>query len=137
MYEQRSGKVYQQSGVLPVYGGGLVLVTARRTGRWIIPKGHVKRGFTPADSAANEAFEEAGLLGRVVGDVIGTYYDRRPSGIYSIKVFPFEVESMLERWDEMRIRQRRLVSPEEAIGMIVHDELRGIVEGYFGSRSGG
>lgn len=124
-------KTYQQSGVLPFYEDRVVLITARSTGRWIIPKGHVEKGMTPADSAAKEAFEEAGVTGKVVGGEIGVYRYQRPNGLYTVSVFPFEVEQLLDVWHEMAFRQRRLVTPEEAINMIVQEQLRAVVESYF------
>jgi NUDIX domain len=39
----------------------VMLVTSRGTQRWIIPKGWPQRGRAPHDSAAREAFEEAGI----------------------------------------------------------------------------
>ena len=36
----------------------VLLVTSRRTKRWIVPKGWPMEGRTPADSAAQEAWEE-------------------------------------------------------------------------------
>src|SRR5260370_36367577 len=41
----------------------VMLVTSRETQRWIIPKGWPQRGRAPYDSAAREAFEEAGVVG--------------------------------------------------------------------------
>src|SRR4029450_12447175 len=38
----------------------VMLVASRETQRWIIPKGCPQRGRAPYDSAAREAFEEAG-----------------------------------------------------------------------------
>jgi len=127
-------KLFLQSGVLPLTGDGLMLITARRSGRWIIPKGHVEKGMTPAESAAKEAWEEAGITGRVGLEPIGVYRYRRSGGLYSVEVFPFEVEKVLEEWQESHIRQRRIVTPVEALGMIFHDELRTLVADYFARR---
>jgi ADP-ribose pyrophosphatase YjhB (NUDIX family) len=41
------------------------LVTTRQTRRWIIPKGWPIKGLRPAKSAAREAFEEAGVRGKI------------------------------------------------------------------------
>ena len=41
----------------------ILLVTTRQTRRWIIPKGWPIKGLKPANSAAREAFEEAGVSG--------------------------------------------------------------------------
>ena len=59
-----------QFGVLPcrVAGNGRVqvmLLTSRETGRWVIPKGWPMKGTRPREGAAQEAFEEAGLVGNV------------------------------------------------------------------------
>jgi 8-oxo-dGTP pyrophosphatase MutT (NUDIX family) len=34
-------------------------MTSRDTGRWIIPKGNIDAGATPAKAAEKEAYEEA------------------------------------------------------------------------------
>ena len=52
-----------QSGAIPYAWAGdeptFLLITSRRTGRWIFPKGAVESDMTPARSAAKEAWEEA------------------------------------------------------------------------------
>lgn len=37
------------------------MITSRDTGRWVIPKGGVDHGHTPAQAAEIEGFEEAGI----------------------------------------------------------------------------
>ena len=127
-------KISEQSGVLPIAGDRIVLITARSSGRWIVPKGYVEKGMTPAESAAKEAWEEAGVVGSVLEEEIGVYSYRRPSGIFSVKVYPLEVKSLLDEWDEMHVRQRRLVTPSEAIEMICQKELRSLVTDYIVNR---
>jgi 8-oxo-dGTP pyrophosphatase MutT (NUDIX family) len=46
-------------------GTEVMLVTSRRTRRWIIPRGWPMRRRTPHAAAAREALEEAGVVGRV------------------------------------------------------------------------
>jgi 8-oxo-dGTP pyrophosphatase MutT (NUDIX family) len=49
-----------------VRGSGIeFLLVQTRDGRWIFPKGGVEPGLTPAQSAALEAVEEAGVHGRI------------------------------------------------------------------------
>ncbi|AUX78435.1 NUDIX hydrolase [Sinorhizobium fredii] len=43
----------------------ILLITSRDTGRFIIPKGWRKKGQKKSDSAAREAYEEAGLVGKL------------------------------------------------------------------------
>ena len=68
-----------QYAALPfqVTAGGLqiLLITSRETRRWVIPKGWPIRGLRPRGVAAREAFEEAGLVGKIVGKrSIGSYH---------------------------------------------------------------
>lgn len=123
---------FRQSGVIPVIEGRVVLITARRSERWIIPKGHVEKGLSAADSAAKEALEEAGLVGRVDAAAAGEYRYRKYGRLFSVEVYPLFIETMLDDWEERRERQRLVVTPEEAFDMLFHDGLRGIVAGYFG-----
>jgi 8-oxo-dGTP pyrophosphatase MutT (NUDIX family) len=56
------------------------LLVQTRGGRWIFPKGGVEPGLTYAQSAALEAFEEAGVHGRME-QIPFTRYFRRPPAI--------------------------------------------------------
>ena len=55
-----------QYGVIPVRpaadgGVEVLLITSRETRRWVVPRGNPILGKSPAESAAQEAFEEAGI----------------------------------------------------------------------------
>jgi len=128
-----SGKIAVQSGVLPVTKGRVVLITTRSSGRWIIPKVYVEKGISPAESAAKEAMEEAGVVGKVKSELIGTYSYRRSSGIFSVEVYPLEVESLLDRWEEMHVRKRKIVTPREALSMVGNKQLAQILSSFFKS----
>ncbi len=54
-------------------------------GRWIFPKGCVEPGLTHAQAAAIEAFEEAGVHGRIEEESFGRYRVRRPGKRSSAK----------------------------------------------------
>jgi len=57
------------------------LLVQTRGGRWIFPKGGVEPGLTLAQSAALEAFEEAGVHGRMEAIPFVRYFRRRePAG---------------------------------------------------------
>lgn len=53
------------------------LLVQTRGGRWIFPKGGVERGLTHAQSAALEAFEEAGVHGRMEAIPFARYFRRK------------------------------------------------------------
>jgi 8-oxo-dGTP pyrophosphatase MutT (NUDIX family) len=60
-------------------GGSIefLLVQTRGSGRWTFPKGSTEPGLTHAQAAALEAFEEAGVHGRIE-EAAFTRYVRRP-----------------------------------------------------------
>lgn len=108
-------------------GLAYVLVTSRRTQRWIFPKGTVSAGESPAAAAARELAEEAGVLGDAAADPIGTYRALKAtsSGFVELEVslFPVRVRRILDRWDERLQRRRRIVPAEEAAGLIATPEM--------------
>ena len=59
----------------------VLLITSLGTKRWIIPKGWPIEGLKPPDSAAGEAMEEAGVVGVVGRESIGSFlYEKRRKG---------------------------------------------------------
>ena len=57
------------------------LLVQSRGGRWIFPKGSIESGLTHAQSAALEAFEEAGVHGRIEETSFARYVRRERGGI--------------------------------------------------------
>lgn len=106
----------RQSGALPytILNDRVVflLVTSRRTGRWIFPKGSVTPGMTPWDSAAKEAMEEAGVAGEISTIPLGSYQNSDKGVPVEIDLYPLKVDQQLEQWDEMdqRLRHWALLS---------------------------
>ena len=100
-----------------------MLVTSRETRRWVIPKGWIEKRHSPAAQAAQEAFEEAGIRGRIGKAPIGHYaYPKRlangASVTCEVEVYPLEVERLLERWPEMAERERRWFTLAEAAAAV-------------------
>jgi 8-oxo-dGTP pyrophosphatase MutT (NUDIX family) len=124
-------RLFRQSGVVPLFGDKIVLITARKSDRWIIPKGYVEKGMSPAESAAKEALEEAGVIGRVHHEEIGSFDFRKWGGRYSVQVFPLYIETMLEEWDEMHVRKRAVVTCAEAVEMLHHKDLKEMIAAFF------
>ena len=133
MSSAKPGWFYTQSGVVPVHDGRIVLVTARKSKRWIIPKGIVEKDMSPHDSAAKEAYEEAGVVGTVGKKELGRYSYPKWEGTCTVRVYPLYVEKLLDKWEEMHMRERRIVSVSEAVQMVDHDELADILIGFFES----
>jgi len=97
----------------------VLLITSRETRRWVIPKGWPEKKVKPYDLAAREAYEEAGLIGKVTKQPFGSYhYDKRLSVkkvvACIVEVYLLEVEQELDEWPERGQREKRWVSPAQA-----------------------
>ncbi|OGV46015.1 MAG: hypothetical protein A2017_22280 [Lentisphaerae bacterium GWF2_44_16] len=114
-------KVNTQSGALPFHiskteGLRVMLITTRKMNRWIIPKGNIEKN-APKQSAVNEAYEEAGIKGKIQEKTGSFKYDKSGE-IYEVQVYLFKITKILRKWPEARYRLRRLVSVEQALSLI-------------------
>ena len=71
-----------------------------------------------------EAFEEAGLRGQTVGEPLGEYRDTKWGTKLRVIVLMMEVTACDDHWHEADIRQRRWVSPEDAVALLSKRKLR-------------
>lgn len=58
-----------------------LLIQTRGSGRWTFPKGSAEAGLTHAQAAALEAFEEAGVHGRIEEAAFAQYFCRKQAAI--------------------------------------------------------
>lgn len=110
----------------------VLLITSRRTGRWIIPKGWPASTLTPCELAAREAMEEAGVVGHVKESPIGSYRHKKTFSDGSVarckvEVFALEVESQMLAWPESSQRSIRWFALEEAAAAIREPELKAVI----------
>ncbi|AGI69281.1 hypothetical protein OAN307_c38370 [Octadecabacter antarcticus 307] len=107
------------------------LVTARRSGRWIVPKGWPMNGQTPMDAAATEAYEEAGVRGKIEPRPIGvfSYYKVRSQDELPCiaVVYPLKVKKVLQTWPERKERDRKWLSRKKAAALVDDAELSQII----------
>lgn len=89
------------------------LIRRKDSGTWGIPKGFIDRGDSPEQAASKEAVEEAGLQGRILGDVVGTYDYKKRGAPFTVALFLMEVLEEQKEWREMRFRERRWCALEE------------------------
>jgi len=92
------------------------LLVRTRGGRWTFPKGGLEPGLTYAQSAALEAFEEAGVHGRIEAIAFARYVRRAPSksAAKSVLVHAYLCEvSRLGKPQEPK-RNRTWFPPEKA-----------------------
>ena len=118
----------EQSGVIPyrIINGQIevMLITSSGSKRWVIPKGLIEPNMTPEDSAAKEAWEEAGVLGLVFPNLMGTYEYYKSGCTWQVDVFLLQVETVLDNWPEAYKRKRQWVSIPKAIKRVDEPELK-------------
>ena len=119
----------------------ILLITSRNTRRWIVPKGWPLTGRSPRECAAQEALEEAGVLGEVSQKPLGWFrYDKlRKSGEVvpcKVQVFAMQVARQRRVWAEKSARQTRWCSPQEALAHVSEPGLKSLIS-KFARASGG
>ncbi|MFX0547025.1 NUDIX hydrolase [Roseovarius sp. S1116L3] len=113
----------------------VLLVTSRGTKRWIVPKGWPMDGKTPAQSAAIEAWEEAGVRGRMYERPLGLYSYRKTiedgddlpcvTMLYAMKVTEIATE-----YPEAHERRRKWLRPKKAAAMVDEADLAYLIRNF-------
>lgn len=111
----------------------VLLVTSRDTGRWIVPKGWPMAGKSPAETAATEAWEEAGVQGEVdAAAPVGHYaYDklRAPKNAIPclVSVFALRVAKLSDKFPERKERRRKWFDAQKAARKVAEPDLRALL----------
>jgi 8-oxo-dGTP pyrophosphatase MutT (NUDIX family) len=113
----------------------ILLITSRRTRRWIIPKGWPMAGRKPKITAAREAAEEAGVSGVMGKRTIGSFRylkqlrdgDNLPC---LVEVFPLKVTQERSKWDEQKARKRRWHSVRAAAAAVLEPQLKAVIRRF-------
>lgn len=117
----------------------VLLITSRETRRWVIPKGWPMDGHTAPEAAQIEAWEEAGLLGKVSERCVGFYtYSKTfpqadPLPIV-VAVYPLRVKAMKNKFPEVGQRRRKWMSCKKAAERVQEPELREILRRFDGAK---
>jgi 8-oxo-dGTP pyrophosphatase MutT (NUDIX family) len=128
--------VRPQVGALPIRfddEGSLevLLITSRRSGKWIIPKGNPVKRLAPHHAAAREAFEEAGAIGMIDGRCRGYYRHRKRKAGGQLRcrvaVYVLMVERRLEGFPERDQRAVRWFTLKDARGVVRNRRLRELI----------
>jgi 8-oxo-dGTP pyrophosphatase MutT (NUDIX family) len=120
-----SAGTIQQAAAIPLQRGQICLVTSSSGKRWVIPKGCMEPGKTAGEVALQEAWEEAGLVGALDPEPVGSYLYEKYGNLYHVIVFLMRVTEAAEDWPERTVRQRCWLSPTQAL---VRVEDRGLRE---------
>ena len=126
------GRWVDQSGAIccRVERGGrlsVLLISSRDTGRWVIPKGYPERREKPYRCAQREAFEEAGIIGKVRKKPLGYYtYLKDHETPLTVSIHLLRLASEAAHFREYAQRQKIWISPAEAALLVEEPELQAL-----------
>jgi phosphohistidine phosphatase len=132
---KRPAYYYRQCAAVPyrLRGGQveILLVSSRGRRHWVLPKGIQDPGLLPAEAAAKEAREEAGVEGEVTSTELGTYGYRKWGADCQVSVFPLRVTRLLEDgdWPEPG-RKRKWLSPQKAQELLDEPQLKALLKTF-------
>ena len=121
-------------GVIPyrfLKGGGLeVLLITTKSKKWGLPKGNMIRKLGPSRTALVEAFEEAGIAGKVNKETIQCMHKNT-----CLYLYPMLVTKVYSSWPEESKRSRKWVKLSKATKIIGRKELRKTLKRFDPSES--
>jgi 8-oxo-dGTP pyrophosphatase MutT (NUDIX family) len=117
----------RQAAVIATKNGRVCLITTSSGKRWLVPKGNRQAGCDLRQTATREAWEEAGLVGSIEGQPLGTYQFVKLGRLHEVIVFRMYVREAKRNWPERGKRRRRWLRPAKASDRIEHAQLREIV----------
>jgi 8-oxo-dGTP pyrophosphatase MutT (NUDIX family) len=113
----------------------VLIITSLNAKRWILPKGWLEPELSAAENAAREAFEEAGVIGKINPQPIGSYHylkDRKDGGGIpcSVMVFALAVTRQFDDWPEKNLRKLAWLPVEQAAARVVEPGLRQMLKDF-------
>ena len=113
----------------------VLLITSLNSKRWILPKGWPEPELGPAENAAREAFEEAGVMGTISAEPIGSYHylkERKDGGGIPcrVEVFALAVTKQLDDWPEKGSRELLWLPLDQAAARIAEPSLRQMLKNF-------
>lgn len=113
----------------------LLLITSRKSAKWILPKGWPMNGQFPTHVAAQEAWEEAGVKGTAIDQCLGLYSYRKNTS-YGVTlpcvalIYPVRVKRLENHWPEAGQRRRKWFSPKKAARKVRSPELARVLRDF-------
>ena len=110
-------------------GREVLLISSLKSERWILPKGWPMKGRTLAGAALQEAWEEAGVVGKADEVPVGfyTYHKIRAGGLpvsCRVEVFNITLADLVRDYPERKRRKRVWMPLEDAAAAVEEPELK-------------
>lgn len=120
-------KQHKQYGVLPYYKKSkkiiFILITSRCGHHWIVPKGNLMPHKTKRESALQEAYEEAGLIGLLDKKMKFRISIVSHGKKIDLILYPMHINRpMIKKWPEKHQRKRIKVTCKEAQSLVIWPE---------------
>jgi 8-oxo-dGTP pyrophosphatase MutT (NUDIX family) len=117
------------------HGLEVLLITSLNSKRWIVPKGWPEPELSTGENAAREAFEEAGVTGKISAQPIGSYHylkEKKDGGGVpcSVEVFALAVTKQLDDWPEKNARELAWLPVDQAVVRVAEPGLRQVLKDF-------
>ena len=99
------------------------LLVSTLRGNWVFPKGNLIKRLGPGRTAKLEAYEEAGVSGKISVQAFRCKVNSRKFFFYML-----EVSQVFNDWPESNFRARKWVSPEKANKLLHKNPYRELLE---------
>ena len=117
----------RQAAAIPIRSGQVCLVLSSNGRRWVVPKGCIEPGQTAGGTALQEAWEEAGLVGVLRSEPVGSYLYEKVGNCHYVTVFLLHVTEVRDDWPEKAWRTRLWLSPKQALARLEERGLRKLI----------
>jgi 8-oxo-dGTP pyrophosphatase MutT (NUDIX family) len=117
----------RQAAAIPIRDERVCLVTSSSGRRWVVPKGQIDAGHTAGEAALVEAWEEAGLVGVLDPEPLGSYAYEKLGRELHVLVYRMTVTEVRDEWPERHLRTRVWVTLDEALDRIEEAGLRDLL----------
>ena len=105
------------------------MISSRTSGQWIVPKGNLIPNKSKRESALQEAYEEAGLTGKLDNNFKFRLFINRRGVKTDLTLYAMHVDKhLLKKWPESHQRKRIEVSCERAKSLVLWPKFREAVK---------
>ena len=112
----------------------MLFVTSQRRGRWILPKGDLKAKESHKQGCKREAFEEAGVKGKILKDfpITVTISKSGTANLNSTAVtyYPMLVTKQHDDWPEKAKRERHWALLEDATRVTDREDFHHVIKAF-------